>query len=118
MIGGDTSFGAGYYKKTPVEKALPVFMDTPTDIKLSELYLIFVIDKSSSMTSSYKDKSKLEMAKIAAFTSIEMLNPIDSVGIVTFDTAFDWTVPLTAANERRKIAENLSRIVEGGGTPW
>jgi uncharacterized membrane protein len=116
MIGGDTSFGAGYYKKTPVEKALPVFMDTPTDIKLSELYLIFVIDKSSSMTSSYKEKSKLEMAKIAAFTSIEMLNPIDSVGIVTFDTAFDWTVPITAANERRKIAENLSRIMEGGGT--
>ena len=116
MIGGDTSFGAGYYKKTPIEKALPVFMDTPTDIKLSELYLIFVIDKSSSMTSSYKDKSKLEMAKIAAFTSIEMLNPIDSVGIVTFDTAFEWIVPLTAANERRKIAENLSRIVEGGGT--
>jgi hypothetical protein len=91
-------------------------MDRPTDIKLSELNLIFVIDKSSSMTSSYKDKSKLEMAKIAAFSSIEMLNPIDSVGIVTFDTAFDWTVPLTPANERRIIAENLSRIVEGGGT--
>ncbi|MBW2450577.1 MAG: VWA domain-containing protein [Deltaproteobacteria bacterium] len=116
MVGGDTSFGAGYYKKTPVEKALPVFMDTPTDIKLSELCLIFVIDKSSSMTSSYKDKSKLEMAKIAAFSSIEMLNPIDSVGIVTFDTEFGWTVPITTANERQKIAENLSRVMEGGGT--
>ena len=116
MIGGDTSFGAGHYKKTPVEKALPVYMDTPTDIKLSELYLIFVIDKSSSMTSSYKDKSKLEMAKIAAFSSIEMLSPIDSVGIVTFDTEFSWTVPITTANERPKIAKYLSRVTEGGGT--
>jgi uncharacterized membrane protein/Mg-chelatase subunit ChlD len=116
MLGGDTSFGAGYYKKTPVEKALPVFMDTPTDIKLSEINLVFVIDKSSSMTASYKNKSKLEMAKIASFASIEMLNPIDSVGIVTFDTEFNWTVPLTTANERQKIAENLSRIMEGGGT--
>jgi len=116
MIGGDTSFGAGYYKSTPVEQALPVFMDTPTDIKLSELYLIFVIDKSSSMTTGYKDKSKLEMAKIAAFSSIELLNPIDSVGIVTFDTEFSWTVPLTTAGERQQIAENLSRIKEGGGT--
>jgi uncharacterized membrane protein len=116
MVGGDTSFGAGYYKKTPVEKALPVFMDTPTDIKLSELYLIFVVDKSSSMTSSYKDKSKLEMAKIATFSSIELLNPIDSVGIVTFDTEFGWTVPITTANERQIIAENLSRVMEGGGT--
>jgi hypothetical protein len=68
------------------------------------------------MTSSYKDKSKLEMAKIAAFASIEMLNPIDSVGIVTFDTQFGWTVPISAASERQKIAENLSRVMEGGGT--
>ena len=116
MIGGDSSFGAGYYKKTPVENALPVFMDTPTDIKLSELYLVFVIDKSSSMTSSYKDKSKLEMAKIAAFSSIEMLNPIDRVGIVTFDTEFDWTVPLISAAQRSQIAANLSRVMTGGGT--
>jgi uncharacterized protein YegL len=68
------------------------------------------------MTSSYKDKSKLEMAKIAAFSSIELLSPIDSVGIVTFDTEFSWTVPITTAAERQKIAQYLSRIVEGGGT--
>ncbi len=116
MIGGDQSFGAGYYKKTPVEKALPVFMDVPTDIKLSELVLIFVIDKSSSMMASYADKTKLEIAKIAAFSSIEMLNPIDNVGIVAFDTEFEWTVPITAAGERRKIADRLSRLMEGGGT--
>ena len=56
------------------------------------------------------------MAKIAAFSSIEMLNPIDSVGIVTFDTEFDWTVPITTANERQKIADSLSRVMVGGGT--
>lgn len=116
MVGGDTSFGAGHYKKTPVEQALPVFMDTPTDIKLSELYLVFVIDKSSSMTTSYGDKSKLEMAKIAAFSSIEMLNPTDRVGIVTFDTEFNWTVPITIAHDRPIIAEDLSRVMVGGGT--
>jgi len=116
MIGGDKSFGAGYYKDTPVEKTLPVYMDVPTDISISELYLIFVIDKSSSMTSSYKDKSKLEMAKIAAFSSIEILNPMDNVGILAFETKFDWVVPLTAAREREKIAEALSRVAVGGGT--
>jgi uncharacterized membrane protein len=116
VIGGDKSFGAGYYKKTPIEKALPVFMDAPTDIKFSELYLIFVIDKSSSMTTSYGGKSKLEMAKIAAFSAIEMLNPIDSVGIVTFDTQFEWIVTITRANERQKIADKLSQVMEGGGT--
>ncbi len=116
MIGGDKSFGAGYYKDTPVEKALPVYMDVPTDIRLPELSLVFVIDKSSSMTSSYKDKSKLEMAKIAAFSSIEMLNPVDRVGIVAFDTRFEWIVPLTAAGERQAIAAKLSQVAVGGGT--
>jgi len=116
MIGGDKSFGAGHYKETPVEKALPVYMDVPADLKLPELNLVFVLDKSSSMTSSYRDKSKLEMAKIAAFSSIEMLNPVDRVGIVAFDTRFEWLVPLTAAGERREIAAKLSQVAAGGGT--
>ena len=48
MIGGDSSFGAGHYKNTPVEKALPVFMDAPADLRFSRLCLIFVIDKQHS----------------------------------------------------------------------
>ena len=116
MIGGDKSFGAGYYKKTPVEKALPVYMDVPTDIQLSELYLVYIIDKSSSMLTTYGDKTKLEIAKIAAFASIEMLNPTDSIGIVTFDTEFEWTVPMIRASKRQQIADKLSRVMEGGGT--
>jgi len=116
MLGGDKSFGAGYYKKTPVEKALPVYMDVPTDIQLSKLYLVYIIDKSSSMLTTYGDKTKLEIAKIAAFSSIEMLNPTDSLGIVAFDTEFEWTVPMITASERQKIADKLSRVMEGGGT--
>ena len=116
MIGGDRSFGAGQYKKTPIENALPVFMDAPTDIKFSGLSLVFVLDKSSSMTSRYTDKTKLELAKIATFSSIELLNPADSIGIVVFDSQFSWIVPMTAANNRQMIADRLTRVREAGGT--
>ncbi len=118
MIGGDNSFGAGYYKNTPIEKALPVFMDAPADLKFSDLGLIFVIDKSMSMTSAAEDtvKNKLEMAKIAAFASIQMLNPTDRVGVVVFDTEFKWIVPLMKAGERRWIADKLSQVEGDGGT--
>ncbi|GAK58394.1 conserved putative chloride channel [Candidatus Vecturithrix granuli] len=116
MIGGDQSFGAGAYKKTPIEDALPVFMDAPTDLKFSALCLIFVIDKSSSMTTRYAGKSKLEMAKIAAFSSIELLNPTDRVGIVAFDSQFKWIVPIMNAMYRQEIADRLTQIKEGGGT--
>lgn len=116
MIGGDQSFGAGGYKKTPIEETLPVFMDAPTDLKFSALCLVFVIDKSSSMTTRYDGKSKLEMAKIAAFSSIEMLNPTDRVGILAFDSQFTWIVPIMNAMYRQEIADRLTQIKEGGGT--
>lgn len=116
MLGGDNSFGPGYYKQTPIEEALPVFMDAPTDMTFSRLCLIFVIDKSSSMSTQFAGKSKLEMAKIAAFSSIELLNPTDTVGIVAFDTDFTWFVPITSATDRQDIADSLSQIRQSGGT--
>ena len=116
MIGGDQSFGAGQYKNTSIEKALPVFMDAPTDLRFSALCLVFVIDKSSSMSTRYTNRSKLELAKIATFSSIELLNPTDSVGIVTFDSQFNWTVPIIQANQRQTIADKLTRVREAGGT--
>ena len=116
MLGGDRSFGAGNYRKTPIENLLPVFMDAPTDVKFSGLCLVFVIDKSSSMSSRYTDKTKLELAKIAAFSSIELLNPTDNVGIVAFDSKFVRAVPMTPASERQAIAAQLSTLKESGGT--
>jgi len=116
MIGGDKSFGAGRYLKTPVEKALPVFMDVPTAVELPGLCLILVIDKSQSMSGDIKDKKKLEGAKIAAFSTVEMLNPMDRVGILAFDTQFQWVVPIMQAEERRKIVNRLSTLMADGGT--
>ncbi|GAK49020.1 hypothetical protein U14_00238 [Candidatus Moduliflexus flocculans] len=116
MLGGERSFGAGNYRKTPIESLLPVFMEPPTDVKFSGLCLVFIIDKSSSMSSRYTDKTKLELAKIAAFSSIELLNPTDKVGVVAFDSQFVRVVPVTEAVERQAIAAQLSMLKESGGT--
>ncbi len=116
VIGGDRSFGAGQYLKTPLEKTLPVFMDTPTTMELSGICIVMIIDKSSSMGASYVAGSKLEMAKIAAFSTVEMLNPLDSVGILAFDSEFRWIVPISRVKERKGIALKLSELNEEGGT--
>jgi len=116
VVGGDRSFGAGNYQETPLGKALPVSMAPPTRAQFSRLCLIFVIDKSSSMSAGYSGKSKLEMAKVAAFSSVEMLNPMDRVGMIAFDSESKWIVPITSAAKRQEIADRLTRIKEGGGT--
>ncbi len=116
MIGGDRSFGAGGYLKTPVEKALPVYMEVPTTYEIPGLCLILIIDKSASMAGSIIQKSKMEGAKIAAFSAVEMLNPVDKVGVLAFDSKFEWIIPITQAKKRREIARKLSVLKEGGGT--
>ena len=49
MIGGHKSFGAGGYKRTPLEEALPVDMDVRDRNKQPDIALVVVIDKSGSM---------------------------------------------------------------------
>ena len=116
MVGGDKSFGAGGYLNTPVEKALPVSMDVPTTLEFPGFALVLVIDKSSSMAGGIARQKKIEGAKIAAFSAVEMLNPLDRVGVLAFDSGFHWLVSITQAKERRKIARELSTLKESGGT--
>ena len=80
MLGGEKSFGAGGYYRTPMEKLLPVDMDIPTKMSIPSLSLVMVIDKSDSMGSSLGDNrsmqnfddrtTKLDVAKIAAFSAM------------------------------------------------
>jgi Mg-chelatase subunit ChlD len=116
MIGGDRSYGAGGYRGTPVEQLLPVAMDVKTEIKIPSLSVLFVLDRSGSMGSKARGEEKLTIAKRAAASSIELLKPLDRVGVLAFDSGRDWVVPMTEAGARRPIAERLRDLTAGGGT--
>ena len=116
MIGGDKSFGAGDYRKTLVEKALPVLMDIPTEMVYSSLSIVFVIDKSNSMIKTLRTQNKLEAAKIAVFSAVELLNPNDKVGVIAFDAVYHWAVPFIFAKNRQTIANQLQTLHADGGT--
>jgi uncharacterized membrane protein len=126
MIGGEKSFGAGGYYRTPLEKILPVDMDIPTKMSIPSLSLVMVIDKSDSMGGSINDTrpvynfedrtAKLEVAKIAAFSAMKLLNPFDQVGLLAFNADWEWTVPISEAGKREQIAGRLAALTHGGGT--
>ena len=117
MIGGDGSFGAGGYYKTPIERILPVDMDVKAQVQLPRLSLVIVVDKSGSMSGSVPTgETKLDVVKSAALAAIESLNPFDRVGLLAFDADWQWAVPLTDAGETQKIAADLATLVPGGGT--
>lgn len=117
MAGGDTSFGAGGYYKTPIERILPVDMDAKSQVEVPGLSLVIVLDKSGSMGGAVPTgETKLDVVKSAALAAIESLNPFDRAGVIAFDADWLWAVPLTSAGDIQKITSDLSTLTAGGGT--
>jgi Mg-chelatase subunit ChlD len=116
MIGGDKSYGAGGYLGTPVERLLPVTMNVKTEVKIPSLSVVFVLDRSGSMAVKAGDEDKLTIAKRAALSSIDLLNQLDRVGVLAFDSGREWVVPPTEVGVRQPIAERLRDLKVGGGT--
>lgn len=110
-IGGKDSYGLGGYYKTPVEKALPVYMDLKGKRQLPSLGLILVIDKSGSM-----DGGKLELAKEAALRTVELLRDQDTVGVIAFDSSPWWVVEPVQLSERDQVMNAIRGIQPSGGT--
>jgi Mg-chelatase subunit ChlD len=117
MIGGDSSFGAGGYYNTPIERVLPVDMDMTSALKIPSLSMVFVIDKSGSMGAmEASGSSKLDLVKEAVVAAVEIMNPFYTVGLIAFDADWEWTVPITRAGDRGQIIRDLAGLSSGGGT--
>ena len=100
-----------------MERALPVDMDVTSQAQLPRLALVIVTDKSGSMQGTVPTgETKLDVVKSAALSVLELLNPFDRVGLLAFDADFEWTVPLTEAQNRDQVATDLATLQPGGGT--
>ncbi|MBN1303096.1 MAG: VWA domain-containing protein [Anaerolineales bacterium] len=115
-VGGPNSFGVGGYYDTPLEEMLPVQMQVKDQQRHPTLALVFIIDRSGSMSTSSSGDTKLELAKEAAARSIELLFPTDRVGVITFDDAASWVVPMTDLSNPQEITGAIGGIGTGGGT--
>jgi Ca-activated chloride channel family protein len=118
-LGGANSYNLGNYEGTPLEEVLPVSMETPPQRERQQIALLLIIDRSASMWGKDPATSKLEMAKSGALAATEILAADDLVGVLTFNTRTEWTVPFTRLGQGLALSEIQDRIAAiqfSGGT--
>ena len=118
MVGGEESFGAGGYYETPIEQALPVSMDIRKRKQLPSVSLVIVIDISGSMGEVENGVPKIKLAADAAKNAVSLLQPIDTVCVIGYDSPgdFHYVVPRqTPVKDTQAIYAQIDRLAPGGG---
>ncbi len=116
--GGENSFALGGYRDTVLETVLPVDMELRSFNEMPSMAMVMVIDRSGSMSGSVDGRhiSNLDMAVCAAEVAVDQLSDTDYVGILTFDSQYQWQTALRTADDKQAIKDELRQIYEGGGT--
>lgn len=119
MIGGEDGFGAGGWRNTPVERALPVEMAVRDTERRPGIALSFVIDQSGSMGQALDTMAavtKLALAKEAVLQAAALLRSEDEVAVIAFDDSAHAIWPRGPLGEVRQLAAAVAAIPVGGGT--
>ncbi|MBE0411491.1 MAG: VWA domain-containing protein, partial [Anaerolineales bacterium] len=130
MTGGETAFGAGGYLRSPLEEALPVYMDVRTRELSANLALVLAVDKSGSMGRCHCDdpdlnqsyirqevgQPKVDIAKEAVMRATGALGEQDFLGVVAFDDSASWALSLDYLVDLATIEREIGGIQAFGGT--
>lgn len=116
MTGGEGSFGLGGWYRSPLEQALPVDSDVRAKIAFPLVSIVMVIDVSLSMLGG--SPRKLPLAQEGAMNLVELANPQDKIGMVTFSDRSRWAFELRQATQRGKLEmlAAISNLQAEGGT--
>ncbi len=115
VTGGQASFGVGGYYKSPIDESLPVSMELRQEHRKLSIALSIVMDRSGSMAAPVGGVTKMDLANLGAVAAIELLSPMDSVGVIAVDSAPHIIQELTAVDNLSALTSRVRSIQSSGG---
>jgi Mg-chelatase subunit ChlD len=117
MTGGQKSYGPGGYFKSPLERIMPVSMEMRKEHRKMSVAVVVALDRSGSMSMpAGGGRIKMDLADLGTVSVLDLLSPMDEIGVFAVDTTAHEIVPLDSVEHnigyRSKI---LSIGSEGGG---
>ena len=115
VTGGQASFGLGGYFRSSIDELLPVSMEMRQEHRKQGIALVVVMDRSGSMgMRATPTQTKMDLANLGAAAAIDLLAPIDSVGVIAVDSAPHLVQELTRVEEAAGLANQVLRTQAGG----
>lgn len=117
MTGGQKSYGPGGYFKSPLERVLPISMEMRREHRKLSVAVVVALDRSGSMSMpAGGGRIKMDLADLGTVQVLDLLSPMDEIGVFAVDTTPHEIVPLdTVEHNRGYRGKILSIGSEGGG---
>jgi len=116
VTGGAASFGVGGYFKSVLDADLPVSMEVKNEHRKLSLAMAVALDRSGSMAVPAADgRPKMDLANLGTCAAIETLGPMDEVGVIAVDSAPHIVAPLSSADDKGAICNQVRQIQSMGG---
>ncbi|MBM4087183.1 MAG: VWA domain-containing protein, partial [Planctomycetes bacterium] len=116
MTGGKLSYGPGGYFKSPLERILPISMELRQEHRKLSVAIVIAMDRSGSMQMpAGGGKRKMDLADLGAAEVLDMLSPVDEIGVIAVDSQAHVIVDMDTVDRNRAYRDTILRIDSMGG---
>jgi Mg-chelatase subunit ChlD len=117
MTGGQKSYGPGGYFKSPLERVMPVSMEMRREHRKLSVAVVVALDRSGSMSMpAGGGRIKMDLADLGTVSVLDLLSPMDEIGVFAVDTTAHEIVPLDSVEHNIGYRSKILGIgSEGGG---
>ncbi|GIX50257.1 MAG: hypothetical protein KatS3mg132_451 [Limisphaera sp.] len=116
LTGGPKGYGAGGYFLSPLERVLPVSLESPREHLKMSVAIVVALDRSGSMAMPVGDgRTKMDLANLGTVQVLDMLGPQDELGVIAVDSSPHIIVPLGPVSQRAAERSRILSIESAGG---